>query len=128
MKIGTLDITRRPVSYRDSVLLRRAWRATAPPHDFEIELAALGLSTVIPGCPDQGRLDYAAFGRLVDGVLRTSGATDAEIVLAARLAFDALPAETIAREEVERWADFFGIAPGSSPASDSESGTAAGSR
>jgi len=112
-----------------AVSLRMAASRAQEPDRTMIALAVLSLSC--SGWPVDWPLyrrgeDWSAYGRRLVSYLTLSTTLDERerVTLAAHIAMTALDSsEIITAQEVDAMADFFGLTPPSSPASDSAPGT-----
>lgn len=122
MKLGNLELQRRPVDILHAVALRRATSLTGEPHTTLLTLAALGLSCSGPvdwPLYDERFQDFMGFGRVVREYLSIRGLDMREAVLLGSYALrSAIQAPDIDTEKANRYADFFGLPPDFSPGSD----------
>lgn len=128
MRLGPITLTRRELDDFTAATLLRAYRSSDEPARSAILLSMLALSTE----PDLGAwpamrpgLDYAAHGQLVRGWLGAKGCSHKSALAAGLMAIEAVARQPgVTDEEIEEYADFFGLTLDGDGGSDSPSDTA----
>lgn len=126
--LGIPGLTRARVPALVSASLQMAYYGAEEPAASVVALAALGASCTGPDWwpAHDGIKPWTAYARDVQAALAVHGISVSSAVRAGRSAIIGLSAaDTVTREELDGYADFFGAPRLSWPASASESGTAA---
>ena len=113
MKLGPIEISRVELDEFSKATLLRAYRTSSEPARSSVLLSALALNTK----PSKGAwpvmrpdLDYVAHGQLVRGYLTALGASHKLAIGASLMAIESVAREPgVTDEEIEEYADFFGV-------------------
>lgn len=127
MKLGPIEISLVELDEFTKATLLRAYRASKEPARSSVLLSALALTTK----PSKGAwpamradLDYAAHGQLVRGYLTAASVPHTRALGVGMMAIEAVAREPgVTDEEIEEYADFFGVTLDGEEDSDSPTDT-----